>query len=122
MQEEKIIDAEVGPAENKEEQTELQEQNNEQHIGYALTSFILSFFGLVFSISVALCVPGMVLGIVGLAYANKTQDVTRKPFVAFKRIAKPFSIIAIAFGALVTTAAMITGLVFAIIAIVKHVS
>ena len=41
---------------------------------------------------------------------------------AFKNIAKPFSIVAIALGALFTTALMVTGLVFAIIAIVKHVN
>ena len=95
--------------------------NQEQHIGYALTSFILSFFGLICSISLVLCVPGMVLGIIGLSYAFKCQDVTRKPFVAFKRISRPFSIVAIIVGAIVTTAIVITLLVLGIIAIVKYV-
>ncbi len=119
---EEIIDAEVGPAENSQVEEERKEELEPQPIGYALTSFILGFFGLVFSISIALCVPGMVIGIVGLAYANKAKEVTRRPFGAFKNIAKPFSIIAIALGAFFTTALMVTGLVFAIIAIVKHVN
>ena len=114
---------------------DIMEQNNEpikqeeivnnpqpQHIGYALTSFILSFLGVVFAATIVGCVPGMVFGIIGLAYANKCQDVTRKPFIAFKRIAKPFSIVSIVVGAVATTALIVTGLVFAIIAIVKHVS
>ena len=119
---EEIIDAEVGPAENPSIEEEKKEEVEQQPIGYALTSFILGFFGLVFSISIALCVPGMVIGIVGLAYANKAKEVTRRPFRAFKNIAKPFSIVAIALGALFATALMVTGLVFAIIAIVKHVN
>lgn len=122
QEKEEIIDAEVGPAENPQVEEERKEELEPQPIGYALTSFILGFFGMVFSISIALCVPGMVIGIVGLAYANKAKEVTRRPFRAFKNIAKPFSIIAIALGAFFTTALMVTGLVFAIIAIVKHVN
>lgn len=120
FEEEEIIDAEVGPAENPEPIKETPTKEEPQPIGLALASFIVSFFAMIFSITVVLSVPGMVMGIVSLALSNKAKEVTRKPFRVFKNIAKPFSIVAIIMGALITTALMITGLVFAIIAIVKH--
>ena len=74
-----------------------------QPIGNALTAFILASVGAIFSITAILSLPGMVIGIVGLAFSKKCEEVTRRPFVAFKRVARPLSIAAIAVGAAMST-------------------
>ncbi len=93
-----------------------------QPIGKALSAFIVSTIGLFFSITGVLSLPAVVLGIVGLSLHNGAKSVTRRPFSAFKNISKPFSIVAIAVGAVVTTALVITGIVFAILGIIKYAS
>ena len=77
--------------------------NENQPIGKALTSFILSIVAVAFSSTGVLCVPGLVLGIVGLAFSKNSTFVTKKPFVVYRRIAYPMSIAAIVVGALFCT-------------------
>lgn len=81
----------------------------EEPIGKALTSFILSIVGVTFSSTGILCIPGIVLGIVGLSFARNSSGTTKKPYNVFRRIALPASIVAIALGALM--ASILTGLI-----------
>lgn len=79
------------------------EEKQEEPIGLALTSFILGFFGDIFSLTGILSLPALVMGIVGLALSNRCQDVTKRPFSSFKKIGHAASIAAIAVGAVMTT-------------------
>ena len=101
---------------------ELVVQEDKQPIGRALAAFIVSFFAVIFSFTGVLSVPGMVMGIVSLAFANNSHSVTRKPFIAFRRVARPLSIVAIAAGAAISAIITIGLIVWGIIAIVQHVS
>lgn len=97
-----------------------EEKPLKQPIGNALTAFILAFFGAIFSLTGLLSLPGVVLGILGIAFTNKCENVTRRPFVAFKRVARPLSIAAIAVGAVLTTVITIGLIVLGIYLLVKN--
>ena len=100
----------------------VEEPEEKQPIGRALTAFIVSFFAVIFSVTGVLSVPGMVMGIISLAFANNSVSVTRKPFVAFRRVARPMSIVAIVLGAVISALITIGLIVWGIIALVNHVN
>lgn len=75
----------------------------EEPIGKALTSFILSIIAVAFSSTGVLCIPGLVLGIVGLAFSRNSEAVSKRPYFVFHKIALPMSIAAIVVGALMAT-------------------
>lgn len=77
--------------------------NMEEPIGKALASFIISIIAVAFSSTGILCIPGLVLGIVALAFSRNSINVNKKPYTVFRRIAFPMSIAAIAVGALMAT-------------------
>lgn len=80
-------------------------QNNYDNtpIGKPLASFIVSILGLAFSSTAILCIPGLVLGIVGIALSKNSQNVNKMPYTVFRRIAYPMGIVAIVLGALFAT-------------------
>lgn len=80
-----------------------QENNQNTPVGKALASFIISVIGLVFSSTAILCIPGLVLGIVGLALSKNSEEVNKNPYLTFRRIAYPMGIVAIVIGAMFAT-------------------
>ncbi len=86
----------------------------------ALTSFILSIIGLGFTSSMVFCVPGLVLGIIGLAFSNRASGVAFLPYTIFKKFGRIASIINIVVSAIIITIAYIAGIVFAIISLVNN--
>ncbi len=97
-----------------------EETKQDQPIGLALASFILGFFGDIFSITGVLSLPAVVMGIVGLALSNRCQDVTRRPFSTFRKIGHSASKAAIAVGAVMTTLVTIGLTILAIYLAVKN--
>lgn len=75
------------------------ENNPNQPIGKALSSFIISIIAVSFSSTMFFSIPGVVLGIISLALSNNSNNVTIRPYYTFRRIAKPMSIASIAVGA-----------------------
>ena len=77
----------------------VMENNPNQPIGKALSSFIISIIAVSFSSTMIFSIPGVVLGIISLALSNNSNNVTVRPYYTFRRIAKPMSIASIAVGA-----------------------
>ena len=70
----------------------------------ALVAFILSIAGLTFALTAILSVPGLVMGIISLAFAKSCDQIEKRPYKAFKNVAKKISIAAIVVGAFLATA------------------
>ena len=100
----------------EKEQVDVIQKNNStpQLINKSLTAFILSIVGLAFSLTGILSVPGLVMGIVGLAFSNGCEAIEKKPYKAFKNIAHKLSVVAIVAGAFLATALTIALIILAI--------
>ena len=100
-------------------ENEQVERNNNSK---ALTAFITSIVGFAFMSSVVLCVPGLVAGIISLAFNNKAVITDGRNYHFFKKFSRPVAIVTIVLSAVMIFAISIILIVLSIIAIRQNVS
>ena len=86
----------------------------------ALTAFITSIIGFAFMSSIVLCVPGLVLGIISMAFNKRGIDAKGRPYHFFIKFSRPVSIVTIVLSAVMIFAISVTLTVLGIIAISQN--
>lgn len=97
---------------------EQQQKEKEENKGKALASFIISAIALLLDLSVVFAFAGMICGVIGLGLSNAANKVTKNPQKTFRIVAKPISIVALAYGGIV----LVIFSVFVVLGVIKTIN